>query len=190
MLPQRDQEIQRAEAAVERLTLQRDKLLQAHYAGAAPLEQLKAERARIAEQMAAAQTALTGRRLKREQLESAVEAALELLSSAGETYRQASKPVRRQLSQAVFTGLYFDDDEVADGALKPLFRALLDADLDQRLLDETRGSMAAGSAPDVSQDTQALGEVMRRLQEPAELTEGEIERTSTLRALVLTIFSW
>ena len=127
-LPQRNREVERASRVVVQLTDQRDKLLQAHYAGAVPLDQLKAEQERIAVQLAAARERLEGTRLHRQQLETALDRALELLEHAGENYAAAPSVVRRQLNQAVFERLWLADDDVLGADFAELFARLRDND--------------------------------------------------------------
>lgn len=123
-LPQRNREVERAARLVAQLSDQRDKLLQAHYAGAVPLDQLKAEQDRIALQLAAARERLEGTRLHRQQLETALDRALDLLEHAGENYAAAPGVVRRQLNQAVFERLWLADDDVRGANFAELFARL------------------------------------------------------------------
>jgi site-specific DNA recombinase len=146
VLPRRDREVEQAELTVKRLTTQRDKLLQAHYAGAVPLDQLKSEQQRISEQLAGAKELLSGNQLRREQLEASLDNALELLGHAGDQYAGAPNPIRRQLNQSVFERFWLSDDEVADADLKLLFRRLLDRDLAATLQTEADGIDADDAA--------------------------------------------
>jgi site-specific DNA recombinase len=139
VLPRRDREVEQAELTVRRLTAQRDKLLQAHYAGAVPLDQLKSEQDRISEQLAGAKELLGGKQLRREQLEASLDSALDLLAHAGDHYAGAPTPIRRQLNQSVFERFWLSDDEVANADLKLLFRRLLDRNLAATLRTEADG---------------------------------------------------
>ncbi len=76
-----------------------------------PLDQLKAEQKRIAQQLATAHEALDGSRLRREQLE-ALDRALLLLERGNGQYAGAPGIVRRELNQAVFERFWLMDDEV------------------------------------------------------------------------------
>ncbi len=124
VLPQRNREVERASRVITELIAQRDKLLQAHYAGAVPLDQLKAEQERIAQQLATAHEALDGSRLRREQLEETLDRALLLLERGGGQYAGAPGIVRRELNQAVFARFWLMDDEVADSQFTALFERL------------------------------------------------------------------
>lgn len=136
ILPRRDREVADAERAVTTLERQRDQLLQAHYAGAVPLDQLKSEQDRIAVELGAARDVLTTKRLRRDQLDAAVERALELLAHAGQHYRPAAGTIRRQLNQSLFERFWLADDHVIAADMTHLFRRLLDPDLEQELLKE------------------------------------------------------
>jgi len=69
VLPVRDREVERAERAAATLEHQRDAILQAHYAGAVPLEQLKSEQTRIASELTAASELVGAKGLRRDQLQ-------------------------------------------------------------------------------------------------------------------------
>jgi site-specific DNA recombinase len=124
VLPQRNREVERAARTIAELTAQRDKLLQAHYADAVPLDQLKVEQERIARQLAAAHEALSGSRLQRQQLEDTLDRALVLLERGDSQYAAAPSIVRRDLNQAVFERFWLIDDEIAEAQFTALFDRL------------------------------------------------------------------
>ena len=124
VLPERNREVASAAHAITDLTRQRDKLLQAHYAGAIPLDQLKSEQDRIARQLEAAHRALDGARVQRQQLEATLDRALDLLEHGGRHYAIAPTAVRRELNQAVFDRFWLIDDEIGDAKFSELFDQL------------------------------------------------------------------
>jgi site-specific DNA recombinase len=146
ILPRRDREVADAERAVITLERQRDQLLQAHYAGAVPLDQLKSEQDRIAVELGAARDVLNTKRLRRDQLDAAIERALELLANAGHHYQRAPGAIRRQLNQSLFERFWLADDHVIAADMTHLFRRLLDPDLEQELLNEAPADLEVPKA--------------------------------------------
>ena len=120
------QEIDRQAKALARLDSEREKLLQAHYAGAVPLDLLKREQERIAREMARAES-ITGR-LNAEigDVERGLEEALGLLGDANRLYQLAPHHIRRQLNQAVFERILVDSDSMPYGRLAAPFGQLLE----------------------------------------------------------------
>ena len=118
-------EAERQTEILARLDGERDKLLQAHYAGAVPLDQLKREQKRITEQMAAADRALARLNAELGAVEHGLNQALELVANCHELYLSAPNHVKRQLNQAVFERIIVEDDGVPTARLTPAFGELL-----------------------------------------------------------------
>jgi site-specific DNA recombinase len=102
----RDLEAQRAV-----LTAQRQKLLDAHYAGAIPLDLLKTEQDRIAAQLGRIQQQLTGADQNYEQARQMLADCLDLSRDCHMAYLQATDPTRRLFNQAFFSKIYIDEDD-------------------------------------------------------------------------------
>ncbi len=99
------------EAQRTTLTAQRQKLLDAHYAGAIPLDLLKTEQDRIAAQLASIDQQLTGADENYEQARQTLADCLDLTRDCYSAYLQATNPTRRLFNQAFFTKIYIDEDE-------------------------------------------------------------------------------
>ncbi|GAA4969396.1 recombinase family protein [Kineococcus glutinatus] len=108
----------------ERLAGERTKLLQAHYAGAIPLDLLKVEQDRIAEQLAAVESRLATVNGDLATVERNLSAALDLLVDCQCAYLSAGPKVRRLFNQALFEKLYIDEDGVHAELAEP-FQSLL-----------------------------------------------------------------
>jgi site-specific DNA recombinase len=108
-------EMERQTARLARLDAEREKLLQAHYAEAIPLDLLKREQERIGRQMAACQAALAQLNTELGDVERGLGEALLLVSDCHRLYQLAPAHVRRQLNQAVFERIVVEDDEVSGG---------------------------------------------------------------------------
>jgi site-specific DNA recombinase len=119
-------EIGRCTARLARLDAEREKLLQAHYAEAVPLDLLKREQARIAKEMAATQAALGRLNTELGAVEEGLDQALALVADCHQLYLAAPAHIRRQLNQAVFEQILVDDGEVPTGRLAAPFGQLLE----------------------------------------------------------------
>jgi hypothetical protein len=119
------------------LEQERRKLLQAHLAGAVPLDLLKEHQDRITAELANAGAALANTEVHWETVEANLQAALGLATRFGEAYRRASPTVRRHFNQAVLEWVRIDvDGEITQVELAQPFKILLDEDLPSRLAHE------------------------------------------------------
>ena len=130
-------EAQRQTETLARLDGEREKLLQAHYAGAVPLDLLKREQKRIAGEMAAADRGLARLNAELGAVEQGLNQALELVANCHELYLSAPNHVKRQLNQAVFERIIVEDDGVPTARLTPAFGELLT--LVEKTTSEARG---------------------------------------------------
>ncbi len=112
----------------DRLISERSRLLQAHYAGAVPLDLLKTEQDRIARQLANVETGLAATAAEFDSIETLLHKALDHAVNSYQAYMVASPQERRQLNQAFFTRIEVRDDEL-DGDLAEPFKTLLSAEV-------------------------------------------------------------
>lgn len=94
----------------EKLERQRDKLMQAHYEGAIPVELLKREQERISTGLADLQSKLDAADLRFDDLESNLRSALDLAENCGEAYRTAPDSVKRIYNQFFFERILVKPD--------------------------------------------------------------------------------
>ncbi len=106
----------------------RRKLLQAHYAGAIPLDLLKTEQDTIAREIARIDERTLAMEASNEDLRVNLDAAMSLAENCHEAYRRATPHQRRMINQAVFDRIYVHDDAEIDGLLAEPFDTLLDAE--------------------------------------------------------------
>ena len=99
------------EAQRTTLTAQRQKLLDAHYAGAIPLDLLKTEQDRIATQLAHISQQLDAASGSYEQARQTLADCLDLTRDCHTAYLQATDPTRRLFNQAFFSKIYIDEDD-------------------------------------------------------------------------------
>ena len=106
---------------------ERQKLLQAHYAGAIPQDLLAVEMNRLTRELAQADVEIQAARATNTEVETTHQAALRAASNCERAYLTAPDKVRRQINQGFFEKLLIGDDgSVEDAELTEPFRPLLD----------------------------------------------------------------
>ncbi|WP_394853554.1 recombinase family protein [Mycobacteroides abscessus] len=135
----------------DRLTNERMRLLQAHYAGAIPLDLLKQEQDRIAHQLAAIEERLASSSTEFSQFEHLIKRALDLALYAARAYRQAATAVggdqiRRLLNQAFFTKIKVSERTISSELAEP-FKTLLSPETAATAKRHTQAKSAAQNAP-------------------------------------------
>ena len=114
-------DLKREQARLER---ERQKLLEAHYAGAVPIDLLKREQERISRALQKIGSQLAATSLEFETVERNLELALDLTVDCGAAYRDAPEHIKRMFNQAFFEKVLViqDDDSTGDIRLEPEFR--------------------------------------------------------------------
>jgi site-specific DNA recombinase len=112
-----------------RLRDEQAKLLQAHYAGAVPLDLLKSEQERLSRTLASVEQRLDAAQRDWDQVAVQLDHCLQLLTNCQTIYANASPTIRRQLNQALFDRIEVHEDElvtVSVSVAEP-FRSILAA---------------------------------------------------------------
>lgn len=91
------------------LTAKRQKLLDAHYAGAIPLDLLKTEQHRLASQLNSIQQQLSTAEANFQEARQMLADTLDLARDCHAAYLEADDPTRRLFNQAFFTKIYIDE---------------------------------------------------------------------------------
>lgn len=99
-----------------RLETERQKLPEAHYAGAIPLDMLKREMERLTRQLREADTRANTVARDQEDLTRLLDAALMLATHCYDLYQRATHRERRLFNQGFFTRLYIDAEGGVDHA--------------------------------------------------------------------------
>jgi site-specific DNA recombinase len=128
-----DQLARRSRTRILRLEGERKKLLQAHFAGAVPLDLLKEEQDRITQQLADAAGVLANTEVNTERMELNLRVALRLAADLEGAYRQAGSRPKRVFNQAIFEEVLVDVDGVTYARLADPFALLLADDLLKKL---------------------------------------------------------
>ena len=145
-----DLEARRLRTRITRLEDERRRLLQAHLAGAIPVELLREQQERITRELANAGGALAGTELHWETIEANLKQALELLSNPQQAYGQSSAAVRRGFNQALFEWIRVDADGVTYARSREPFALLLSkpSELNKVIKNPGRHSRDRGSNKD------------------------------------------
>lgn len=124
---------------IQRLTDERQKLLQLHYAEAVPVDLFKQDQQRIARELEQARRLLADVALEFEAIEQNLNEALELARDCHAAYEAAGPNTRRLFNQAFFEKLYVHDDGEITHELAEPFKILLDPRLPGQIASELRG---------------------------------------------------
>jgi site-specific DNA recombinase len=152
-----DHERTTQERRLRKIVDERQKLLDAHYADAIPLDLLKSEQTRIATEVAAIEGRLAEVAADFQKAETNLQRALTRAGDCEAAYREAKPTIRRQFNLAFFKRLLIDEDCTVTGELAEPFDVLLGEELRQAAIAQASYEL---------QD--AVDEVQRR-----KATEGE-----------------
>jgi site-specific DNA recombinase len=108
-----------------RLLNEREKLLQAHYAEAIPLDLLRDEQVRIRSALAQINNRLSGSERAYGEIEKNLVASLSFLEDSHAMYCHADSKLRRQINQALFTRINVNEQHGVRGELAEPFNTLL-----------------------------------------------------------------
>jgi site-specific DNA recombinase len=113
----------------EKLERQRDKLMEAHYEGAVPVDLLRREQERISTSLVNIASKLDAAALRYDDIQSNLRTALDLAEDCGRAYRAAPDDVRRQFNQVFFKRVLVHSDADPEIELAPPFDTLLSAEV-------------------------------------------------------------
>jgi site-specific DNA recombinase len=123
------------------LTVERDRIqdqrrasLQAHYAGALPLDLLKEEQERLAHQLDLVTARLDAPDTTYEEARTQLHECLALAGDCHSVYACGSDTTRRMANQAFFTRIYLDADDQVSTEPTPSYRLLLDPAVQKQAL--------------------------------------------------------
>ena len=133
----RSREVERERRLIAKLEGERRRLLDAHLAGAVPIDLLQEKQAEIAARLAKSQAAVEAAEGSVDQAKRGLKLATKLLRRAGDAYHEADDITRRAWNQTFFTKLWIapddEDIEVIGAELTDEFAELLSEDLEREL---------------------------------------------------------
>lgn len=147
----RDRQVASERVQVGRLEGERRRLLDAHLAGAVPLDLFSEKQREIAAKLTRVQDTIAAAERSNEAAMDGLELARKLLHKAGDAYREADSLAQRAWNQAFFTRLFLksDDDgdpQVVSAELTDPFAQLLSEDLAEAVAGVQGASPAALAA--------------------------------------------
>jgi site-specific DNA recombinase len=119
----------RQKRRIDQLQWERQKLLQAHYADALPLDLLRTEQQRITSEIEGAERLLAQAEADIATVTKAVERALDLMVDGHQVYENSSDKVRRGMNQSVFSRILVGDDGGIEGQVTEEYELLLHEDV-------------------------------------------------------------
>jgi site-specific DNA recombinase len=137
---------------------ERQKLLQAYYASAVPLDLLGTEQARIDRELMNAERLLEASSVRTEEFVARLDAALSFVEQAQDAYASASARVRRQINQALFERIDIsDEDDEPTLTLAAPFKLLLDPEIQAAAKYQGRSGERCGSRARTKEPTPISG---------------------------------
>lgn len=162
----------------ERLTNERARLLQAHYASAVPLDLLKAEQDRIARELAGIDARLGAADIEFDKLEACLRKALDYATHAYEAYMQAGPQERRLLNQALFSRIEVSEEDINFNLAEP-FKTLFSDEMAAAAQHHVAARRAATQKQQCSKPNLTSSILTQENTKPAHLSAGLAGTTST-----------
>jgi DNA invertase Pin-like site-specific DNA recombinase len=119
------EEIEQLKLQKEKLEREQRKLLQAHYAGAIPLDLMKEEQDRIGTTLRKNAVKLEAYQSEYTEIMGNINCVFELLDDCGRVYKLADENQRRVFNQAIFEKILVHEDLTLDGEYMPPFDEIL-----------------------------------------------------------------
>jgi site-specific DNA recombinase len=135
------------ERRLGRLADEQHKLLQAHYAGAVPLDLLKKEQDRLKREIEGAERRLMATSLAFDRIEANLDQALGMAGDCHAMYVRAPAKLRREINQTFFEKVYIDEDGVAGHELARPFALLLDERIQKTDQDRSNNVLPGPAIP-------------------------------------------
>jgi len=146
MSEQTEAEATRQRKRLAKLTEEREKLLHAYYAGALPVDLLRAEQDRLTTEATQAERHIEAAEASFADIEDTLGKALDLLANCQRAYLAAPGHLRRQWNQALFERLVVYDDKIGEAEVAEPFATLADPQLPKSLGGKavTRTAVSSG----------------------------------------------
>ena len=110
----------------DKLERRQEKLLEAHYNDAVPLNLMKSEQQKIAKQLAAIDSEMKVHECAFSAITERLKEALDLMEDCGNFYRLAEDHIKKLLNQAIFSKLWIEKDGRVTAEFADPFRTLVD----------------------------------------------------------------
>ena len=94
-----------------RLDRRQEKLLEAHFNDAIPLDLMKREQKSISKQLAAIEHEIKAHNATFDDIKDKLSLVMEMIEDCGRTYRQANENIKKLLNQAFFEKIWIEEDD-------------------------------------------------------------------------------
>jgi site-specific DNA recombinase len=142
-----EQERQAHKIERDALRDERTKLLQAHYAGAVPLDLLASEQERIARRIAFLDVQIEAGTIEYEQAQAHLDDCLALAGDCHAIYMSIDDSLRRIANQAIFDKLIIAEEICIDGRPGPPFNVLFDPEAQATAVARQGQTVESGTQP-------------------------------------------
>ena len=129
MFPDIEASMERLKRKVASLHSQRTKLLQAHYADAISVEQLKQEQERISAELSASEREIDESSMSNEKIETAIRGALDHIDRARMVYGLSDGRNKRAINQSMFERFVVGRQGIVKSSFKPDYEFLISDEL-------------------------------------------------------------
>ena len=134
----------------EKLERQREKLMQAHYEGAIPVDLLRTEQNRIADGLLRIQGKLDASQVHFDEVESNLKTALDLMVDCALAYRTAPDAIKKKFNQVFFSRILVHGDSSITAELPGPFSSLLNPELHAQCQVESPAQTKNAKRPTLS----------------------------------------
>ena len=131
----------------DRIVAQQDKLLQAFYADAITLAQLKREQQSLTSELHQVEQRLSTHHSEYSDARENLDDSLDLLENCAEIYRRCDDANRRLCNQAFFTRIFIDEDNTLTVENERPYEVLLDPEVSANALNWAAGAGEARTVP-------------------------------------------
>ena len=126
----------------EKLVRRQEKLLEAHFNDAIPLDLMKREQRSISKQLAAIEHEMNVRSTTFDEILKNLSLAFDLIEDCGSTYRKANDTIKKLMNQSIFNKIWIHNDGTVTAELSDLYKHLI-GPVERELVDINQKSASA-----------------------------------------------
>ena len=131
----------------EKLVRRQEKLLEAHFNDAIPLDLMKREQRSISKQLAAIEHEMNVRSTTFDEILKNLSLAFDLIEDCGSTYRKANDTIKKLMNQSIFNKIWIHNDGTVTAELSDLYKHLI-GPVERELVDINQKSASAEANAD------------------------------------------
>lgn len=131
----------------EKLVRRQEKLLEAHFNDAIPLDLMKREQRSISKQLAVIEHEMNVRSTTFDEILKNLSLAFDLIEDCGSTYRKANDTIKKLMNQSIFNKIWIHNDGTVTAELSDLYKHLI-GPVERELVDINQKSASAEANAD------------------------------------------